>query len=365
MTDYYIVLDEVSVGYGKKPLIEHICLRLRRGQVMTLIGPNGAGKSTVLKSITRQLALLCGTICLDGQPMGQMSGEAVSKKMSMLMTDRGSAEFMTCEDMVAAGRYPYTGKLGVLSGKDWEAVRASLRLVHAEELADVPFSSISDGQRQRVLLARALCQEPEILVLDEPTSFLDIRHKLELLTILKDLVRRKKLAVVMSLHEIDLAQKVSDLVVCIHRGKVEKAGTPEEIFTSAYIRELYDMTAGSYISESGCLEMEPVRGKPRVFVIGGNGKGIPVYRRLQREGVPFAAGVLHENDVDYPVAKALAAELIAERAYEPIREECFVRALEVMRSCEKIIVCNRTYGVINEKNRELARLAEEEMGEKL
>ncbi len=365
MTDYYIVLENVSVGYGKKPLIEQIGLRLKRGQIMTLIGPNGAGKSTILKSITRQLALLGGTIYLDGRRMDQMSGEDVSKKMSMLMTERGSAEFMTCEDVAAAGRYPYTGRLGVLTEKDWEMVRASLKLVHAEELAETPFSSISDGQRQRVLLARALCQEPEILVLDEPTSFLDIRHKLELLTILKDMVRRKRLAVVMSLHEIDLAQKVSDIVVCIHDNQVEKVGAPEDVFTSAYIRDLYGMTAGSYHAESGCLEMEPVTGRPQVFVIGGNGKGIPAYRRLQREGVPFAAGVLHENDVDYPVAQALAAELISERAYEPIREETKARALEVMRGCERIIICNRDFGGINAGNGELARLAEEEMKEKV
>ena len=120
---------------------------------------------------------------------------------------------------------------------------------------------------------------------------LDIRHKLELLTILKNLVRKKQVAVLMSLHELDLAQKLSDYIVCVNGDTIERWGTPEEIFTSPYITQLYGISKGSYHAELGCLEMEPVKGKPEVFVIGGNGSGIPVYRKLQRRGIPFAAGI--------------------------------------------------------------------------
>lgn len=318
MEAYYVSTDNMAVGYGGNPLIEDINLHIRRGEIMTLIGPNGSGKSTILKSIIRQLSLIRGTVYLEGQAMASMTESQIAKRLSVLMTERIRPELMTCEDVVGTGRYPYTGRLGILSQADRKIVRESLALVHAEDLASCDFSEISDGQRQRVLLARALCQEPEVIVLDEPTSFLDIRHKLELLAILKDMVQQRQLAVIMSLHELDLAQKISDYVVCVHNNSIEKYGPPEEIFTSEYIMRLYGAARGSYNADFGCLEMEPVKGTPQVFVIGGGGSGIPVYRRLQRQGIPFAAGVLHKNDVDHSVAAALAARVITERGFEPI-----------------------------------------------
>ena len=171
----YLYTENLAVGYNGQPLIQDICLHLRRGEIMTLIGPNGSGKSTILRSVIRQISPLRGTVYLDGRPMDRMAALEVAKRLSVLMTDRIHPELMTCRDVAATGRYPYTGKLGLLTPPDWEKVDEALALVHGEELADRDFAQISDGQRQRVLLARALCQEPEVLVLDEPTSFLDIR----------------------------------------------------------------------------------------------------------------------------------------------------------------------------------------------
>lgn len=356
----YLYTEKMAVGYGGQVLIEDICLHLRRGEIMTLIGPNGSGKSTILRSIIRQIAPIRGTVYLDGRPMESMAAMDIARRLSVLMTDRVHPELMTCRDVAATGRYPYTGKLGLLTPADREKVDEALEMVHGEDLADRDFARISDGQRQRVLLARALCQEPEVIVLDEPTSFLDIRYKLELLSILKDMVRRRDLAVLMSLHELDLAQKVSDRVACVHNHAIDRCGTPEEIFTAGYILELYDAARGSYNPDFGCLELEPPAGAPQVFVIGGGGSGIPVYRRLQRQGVPFAAGVLHENDLDYPVAKALAAEVISEDAFAPIGEESFHAAAERMMSCSGVLCPLFAFGPMNEKNRLLRELAERE-----
>ena len=230
---------------------------------------------------------------LDQKLMSQMSGKEVAQKLAVVTTERIRPELMTCEDIVATGRYPYTGTLGILSEGDWEKVHKAMEMVHALDFKDRDFTEISDGQRQRILLARAICQEPEVIVLDEPTSFLDIRHKLELLSILKKMVLEHHTAVLMSLHELDLAQKISDYVICVHGDRIEKYGTPEEIFTSEYIHHLYGITTGSYNASFGCLEMGAPAGKPQVFVIGGNGRGIPVYRKLQRAGIPFIAGVIH------------------------------------------------------------------------
>lgn len=354
---YFFHTDQLTVGYDGKPLIREINIQLKKGEILTLIGPNGAGKSTILKSITRQLATISGTVYLDKQLMSQMSNKEVSQKLAVVLTERMRPELMTCEDIVATGRYPYTGTLGILSAEDKVKVKEAMETVHAWDLKDRDFTAISDGQRQRILLARAICQEPEIIVLDEPTSFLDIRHKLELLTILKQMVLDNQLTVIMSLHELDLAQKVSDKVICVHGEHIEKYGAPEEIFTSDYIRNLYGITQGSYNAAFGCVEMEPPKGTPQIFVIGGNGSGIPIYRKLQRQGIPFAAGVLHTNDVDYQVASALAAQVVAEKPFECISQKNYENAAELMKQCQKVISPLKEFGTMNAANKELLNLA--------
>lgn len=357
MKEFYLYTQDLAVGYQKKILIDKIEIRLRRGEILTLIGPNGAGKSTILKSLIGQLKLLGGTVFLDQASMHELSASQIARRLAVVMTERIRPELMTCEDVVATGRYPYTGKLGILSKADWQKVHEAMELVHAKELLKCDFSQISDGQRQRILLARALCQEPEVIVMDEPTSFLDIRHKLELLSILKQMVQKKRLAVVMSLHELDLAQKISDQVICVHGNAIEKYGPPEEIFSSSYIQALYGVTRGSYNADFGCLELEAVKGEPNVFVIGGNGSGIAVYRRLQRAGIPFAAGILAVNDLDYPVAKALAAKVISHPAFEPFQETSLQEALGVLRHCQKVFCPLHEFGTMNEKNQILKEQA--------
>ena len=257
MADFYFQTSQLTVGYDGKPLIRDITIGIARGEIVTLIGPNGAGKSTILKSITRQLKAIGGTVALDGQNLSGLSHKELATRMAVVLTQRMKPELMTCRDIVATGRYPYTGHLGVLRPEDKAIVEQSLRETDALDFADRPFQSISDGQRQRVLLARALCQQPELIVLDEPTSFLDIRYKLELLTILKRMVREEHLAVLMSLHELDLAARVSDTVVCVAGDRIDRVGPPSEIFTPDYIAALYRMEPGKYDPCFDSLEFVP------------------------------------------------------------------------------------------------------------
>ena len=355
----YLYTARLAVGYGGKPLIENICLHVRRGEIMTLIGPNGAGKSTILKTLARQLTPMAGAVYLDKQALGQMAEKELAQRLAIVTTERIDPELMTCRDIVSTGRYPYTGRLGLLRAEDRTIVENALAQVHAGELAELPFAQVSDGQRQRVLLARALCQQPDVILLDEPTSFLDIHHKLELLDILKNLVRQQRLAVVMSLHELDLAQRVSDIVVCVEKNGALRMGPPEQIFTEENIRALYGLTQESYNPLFGCAELPPVQGEPQIFVIGGGGSGIPVYRRLQRMGVPFAAGILHRNDLDYPVARALAAELVEEAAYQPVTAGTLARALAVLERCGKAVCTLPAFGPLNEANRLLWEAAKQ------
>jgi len=354
---FYFYTEGLTVGYHGVPLIKDIRISLKKGEIMTLIGPNGAGKTTILKSIIQQLSPLGGVVYLDGKPLDQMTGKELSKKMSVVLTERVRPELMTCEDVVATGRYPYTGRFGILSDQDRRIVREAMELVHISELADRDFLKTSDGQKQRVMLARAICQEPDIIVLDEPTSFLDIRYKLEFLSILQNMSRTRNLSVLMSLHELDLAGRISDKIVCIKGDKVDRFGTPEEVFTPGYIPELYQMTTGSYDERTGNLELEAVKGTPEVFVIAGNGSGTALYRRLQREGIPFATGILWENDLDYPSAKALAADVVSEKAFCRIQEDTLRRAKELVDACRKVIVTVDIHAA-GDFNREVTELYE-------
>lgn len=357
MEEFYFYTEGLTVGYHGVPLIKDIEIRLKKGEILTLIGPNGAGKTTILRSIIRQLTPLGGVVYLDGSPVQSMSGKELSTKMSVVLTERVRPELMTCEDVVATGRYPYTGKFGILSEVDRRIVKEAMELVHIEELAARDFSHTSDGQKQRVMLARAICQEPDIIVLDEPTSFLDIRYKLEFLSIIQNMSRTRNLSVIMSLHELDLAGRISDKIACISGDKVDRFGTPEEIFTPEYIPQLYQMTTGSYDERTGNLELEAIKGKPEVFVIAGNGSGTAVFRRLQREGIPFAAGILWENDLDYPSAKALAVETVSEKAFCRIQKEKLIRAKQLIDECRQVI-CALHVQSLGEYNQELRELYE-------
>ncbi len=361
--EYFFWTEQMSVGYHGQPLIENVGIRLKKGEILTLIGPNGAGKSTVLKSIARQLALLAGTVYLDGRSLGRMSGTELSQKMAVVLTEKLRAEMMTCEEVVATGRYPYTGRFGILSARDRAAVSEAMELVHVTEIGERDFTRISDGQRQRVMLARAVCQEPEIVILDEPTSYLDVKYKLEFLSVLQALRKKKGLTVVMSLHELELASKISDKILCLNGRYVDRFGTPEEIFEPGYIAGLFGISSGSYDEENESMELEAVGGEPQVFVIAGGGTGRAVYRRLQRQGTAFATGVLYRNDLDYPVAKALAAACIAADAFEPIPDCAAEAARARIDSCRRVICCKEAFGSFESVNRELLSYAERQKKE--
>ncbi len=350
MEDYYFKAEGVSVGYQGKPVIEEISFGIKRGEILTLIGPNGAGKSTILKSIARQLQLIAGTAYIGKRDLHQIGKDRLAEELAVVFTERIHAEMMTCEDVVAAGRYPYTGKFGCLSQEDYRAVREAMRLVQTDEIRHRDFHKVSDGQRQRVLLARAIAQEPDMILLDEPTSYLDVKYKLEFLSVLQQMAREKCLSVIISLHELDLAERISDKVMCVGEGYVDRFGTPEEVFSPGYIGKLFHMTAGSFEENSGNLELEAPKGKPKVFVIAGGGSGKSVFRKLQRANIPFATGILFENDVDYPTAKALGAHTIAEEAFQKISDNKLNEAKAWIDQCDVVLCCREQFGFWDREN---------------
>ncbi|SCX81437.1 adenosylcobyric acid synthase (glutamine-hydrolysing) [Lachnospiraceae bacterium XBB2008] len=236
--DRILHTDDLTIGYDSD-LISGIELNVAPGRIVTLIGPNGSGKSTLLRTLTGQLEARGGCVYLDGRDMSGMNVLDRARDMSVVMTSSVRPRMMTCREVVAMGRYPYTGRFGKLRKADEKIVDHALELTGSAEVSDRFFDRISDGQRQRVMLARAICQQPRVLILDEPTSYLDIRYRLDILNTIRTIADRDSVAVVMSLHELEPAMRISDTVVAIGDGHILRTGTPQEVFEESFIRRLY------------------------------------------------------------------------------------------------------------------------------
>lgn len=355
----YFSTSNLDVGYDGEVLIHDIAVEIEKGKILTLIGPNGAGKSTILKTITRHLEKIRGTVTIEGQEVYSWKPRDMAQRVAVVLTERINPELMTCEELVAMGRYPYTDALGRMTQEDKRIVRESLERVHALELAHRDVSTLSDGQRQRIMLARAICQEPEVIVLDEPTAYLDIRHKIELLDILREMAHEKGITVIMSLHEIDLATKISDYLLCVKGDVIAAFGPPEEILQGDAINRMYDIKHGSYDLLFGSVELTKPEGEPEVFVIAGGGYGIPCYRALQKKQVPFATGVLFENDVDCQIAMQLSDCVVAAPSFRPISEKAIADAEKMLLHCKAVIDAGTPIDTFNCCNEMLLKIAQE------
>lgn len=234
-------LSKTTVGYDKKPTVIDVNLISKPGKIVALVGPNGCGKSTILKTSCGLLEKQAGVVLLDNKEIELVSGRDRSSKLSVLLTNNKAENYVTCRDVVAVGRYNFTGIQGRLSAEDNQRIEEALELVKASDLIDSLFSSLSDGQKQRIFLARALVQEPKIMILDEPTSFLDVGYKLEFLEILRDLVRSKNISAILSLHEVELVYHFADEVICIKDNKVIKTGETKEVLSKEFISELFNI----------------------------------------------------------------------------------------------------------------------------
>lgn len=312
--------DHLNVGYHKKSVISNIDLNAVRGQVVCLLGPNGAGKSTILRTLSGLLAPISGTVEISGESLAKIKQKALSRKLSLVLTEQVSPAMTTVHALVAMGRTPYTDFIGRLSDEDHKVIDEALVTVGAGNLRERFFSELSDGEKQKVMIARALVQEPELMILDEPTSHLDIRHKIEVIRILQRLSNEKNITCILSLHDIDLAIKGCQTVVLVNDGKIVDFGTPEEIVKNGVIGQLYHIGGAEYNELTGSVEL---KGADRndVFVVAGNGSGIPVYRALARNGYGITGGVLHENDRDYDAACRICSRTVSEQPFEAIGEE--------------------------------------------
>ncbi|MCR5639798.1 MAG: ABC transporter ATP-binding protein [Lachnospiraceae bacterium] len=235
---------DLAAGYGKKKIIEGVSFSVERGEILAVVGPNGVGKSTLLKTIAGFLPPLHGSITIDGRSTKAMKDEEHAKLVSVVTTERPKGEWLSVRDVVAAGRYPYTGPLGILSEEDWQQVDAAMELMEICNLATSYFGQLSDGQRQRVMLAKSIAQEPKLLILDEPTSFLDIRYQLEFIAMAKALAKEQGMGIFLSIHELPIAKRLSDRVLCLKDARQDAYGMTAEILQDDYVEALYGIPKG-------------------------------------------------------------------------------------------------------------------------
>lgn len=236
-------MENLASGYEQVSVFEGLNLTIEEGKVTTIIGPNGCGKSTLLKTIGRILKKQQGTVYLQEQNMQNLSTKDIAKKLAILSQTPIAPGQLKVEELIAYGRYPHRNNVNRLTNKDEEMIEWALTVTNTMEYRNRELAQLSGGQRQRVWLAMALAQETNILLLDEPTTYLDMAHQLEVLDIVKSLNEHHSCTVVMVLHDINHAARYSDHLIAMRKGTIMQTGTPQEILSAEVMRKVFNIDA--------------------------------------------------------------------------------------------------------------------------
>jgi iron complex transport system ATP-binding protein len=348
---------DLCVGYGKKTVLENVRLEFLKGEFISLLGPNGAGKTTLLRTLSRHLAPLGGEVALGGVELGKIVQQDLARTMSVVLTEKVAPPLLRVFDFVAMGRYPHTGWQGRLTDKDNREIMAAIAMVQAEALVYRDLDTLSDGERQKIYVARALAQQPKIILLDEPTMHLDLKHRIELMSILRRLCRDRGICVVASLHDVEIAAKLSDKVALVKAGEIRAFGPPEEVLQEDTVTDLYDFSNARFNRLLGTIEMTNPVDRGRVFVVGGMGSSSVLYRLLSKKGYGIVTGVLHRNDIDLHVAQSLGADCLVQDLFEAISRESMETARKEMETCDCVIDTGFGVEAINSANLDLLKTA--------
>lgn len=257
---HQLATEGLTLGYGERTVITGLDLAIPAGRITAIVGPNACGKSTLLRSMSRLLAPRQGNVILDGAAIHRMPAKALARTLGLLPQSPLAPEGITVSDLVGRGRHPHQGIFARWSSADDAAVAAALEATSTVELADRPVDELSGGQRQRVWIAMALAQQTDLLLLDEPITFLDVSHQVEVLDLLTDLNRRRGTTIVMVLHDLNLAARYADFLVALSGGRLHGAGEPSEVLTEETVRGVFGLDSRVII--------DPVSGKPLMLPMG-------------------------------------------------------------------------------------------------
>lgn len=249
-----ITTKNLNISYGNIDIVKDLNLNVPEGKITTIIGANGCGKSTILKTLARILKPKSGEIYIDGTEINKQSSKELAKKMAVLPQSPKAPDGLTVEELIAYGRFPHQKGFGTLNKEDYDIVKWALEVTGILEFKDRTIDALSGGQRQRAWIAMALAQETDILLLDEPTTYLDLAHQLEILKLLEELNKKQGRTIVMVIHELNNAARFADHMIGVKKGKVVCEGTPKEVMTNKNLREIFNIDAQ--------IIEEPKSGKP-------------------------------------------------------------------------------------------------------
>ncbi|OUZ09970.1 iron dicitrate ABC transporter ATP-binding protein [Aeromicrobium sp. PE09-221] len=261
MTDVHTLhTEQLSLGYGDRVVIDSLDLTIPTGKITTIVGANACGKSTLLRAMARLLAPRTGRVVLDGKELHRLPTKEVARMLGLLPQSPIAPEGIAVADLVGRGRHPHQKVFARWSREDEEAVLSALEATGTTDLADRSVDELSGGQRQRVWIAMALAQQTDLLLLDEPTTFLDVTHQIEVLDLLTDLNRQRGTTIVMVLHDLNLAARYADHLIAVAAGALHAAGPPADVLTAATVREVFGLESE--------VVTDPTSGKPMMLPIG-------------------------------------------------------------------------------------------------
>ncbi len=357
-----LVLREVVAGYGGPQALRGIDLRVRPGEVVGLVGPNGSGKTTLVRVASRTLRPSQGVVRVAGLDPFAMAARQAARLVAVVPQDVSPAFSFTALEMVLMGRAPYLSRWGGGGARDWARVREAMLATSVQHLGDRPVNQLSGGERRRVVLAQALAQEAPVLLLDEPTTHLDLRHVMDLLSIVRGLAEREGTAVLAILHDLTLASASCDRLVVLDHGRVVAEGPPAAVVDRALLRRVYgvegdvveDQVSGRPMVRLGVPRAISAPLGRRAHVVGGAGRAAPLLRRLVEAGFDVSAGVLHASDTDAVVAERLNLQRVLVPPFSSIDPGSAQECALLMARADLLVVCDAPYGPGNLENLVLA-----------
>jgi len=358
-------ISGIDCYYGSIKALDNVNFSVREGEFVGILGPNGSGKTTVLRSISRVLKPHKGTILIGDENIYEMKTVEVAKQLAVVPQSTPVTFDFTSLEVVLMGRNPHMPRFKMESKEDLAIARNSMELTRTWEFADRPVTELSGGERQRVIIARALTQEPQILLLDEPTTHLDISNQLEIMDLIKHLCKTKKLLIVAVFHDFNLAARYCDSIILLNDGKIVAVGESNETLTSQNVRKVFSVdTIVKKHPITGFLHVIPIS-KPRnqqqkslsIHLISGGGTGSPVMKTLLDEGYRVTAGVLNLLDTDQETAQLLKIPTTSEAPFSPITEEAHRANLKMIRKANVLVITPTQFGAGNLKNLNAAETA--------
>lgn len=335
-------------------------LDIEHGEIVGIIGPNGSGKTTVLKLLSKVLKPNHGNVILMGKDISSMKQRDIAKIVAVVPQGEISAFPFTAREVVLMGRSPHLNFWQMENEHDLRIADNAMALTDSLEIADRNIDELSGGERQRIIIARALSQEPKIMLLDEPTSFLDINHQVEIFDLIKRLNSERDLTVVIVSHDLNMASEYCDRLVLMKNGRAFRDGSPKDVITETNMKEVYEVNA--IVSDNiitGAPHIVPVsklmyrkytRHNVKVHLVCGGGSGTRLMRWLAIEGFNVSVGVLNISDSDYKIARSLEMDIITESPFSHISDEAHFMNLKQAQEADVVILAKVPIGIGNLKN---------------